>query len=188
MICERCGKETNVHTTSWLNTENICEECSDKEKNHPVYGFAKESERRAVQNGDYNFPGVLNGLVYKTQGEANLLARIKYNDNPENIFNAWDSVINSMSYDAVAMANMLKKNHINYVDEAKSWIAYMANTKRVDGRNEASQKVCKTISVDVGEYTPLTKKMARNHPTLQQQYTATMVTIYTGNPTYFPFI
>ena len=58
MVCERCGKQTNTHTMSMFNMENICMECKDKERKHPKYREAQEAERQAVRNGNYNFPGI----------------------------------------------------------------------------------------------------------------------------------
>lgn len=58
MKCERCGKETNVSITSMFNTEEICVDCKQKERQHPMYETARETERQAVLNGDYNFPGI----------------------------------------------------------------------------------------------------------------------------------
>lgn len=188
MICSRCKKETNVHNLSFLNLEEICPDCAAKERKHPVYGYAKEIERKAVQNGDYNFPGVLEGMKYNTEAEANLLARLKYGDCLDETFKAWDSVINNISYNAVKMAELIKENNIDYRDEAKSWIAQMSILGRVDGRNEAAQEACKKVGIEFAKLTPLTKNMSRNHPTIQQQYTATMLTIYTGEPTYLPYI
>lgn len=188
MICSRCKKETNVHNLSFLNLEEICPDCAAKERKHPVYEYAKKIERKAVKNGDYNFPGVLEGMKYNTEAEANLLARLKYGDYLDETFKAWDNVINNISYDAVKMAELIKENNINYKDEAESWIAQMSILGRVDGRNEAAQEACKKVGIEAAKLTPLTKKMSRNHPTIQQQYTATMLTIYTGEKTYLPYI
>lgn len=188
MICARCKKETNIHKMSFLNVDEICPECEEKEKKHPVYKFAKDIERKAVLSGNYNFPGVLSGLIYKTDAEANLLARIKYGDNDAEIFKAWDSVVNSLSYNAADFAKRLAENGIDYKEEAVSWIAQMSILGVVDGRNEAAQQACKKVGINAAALTPLTKKMSRNHPTIQQQYTATMLTIYTGEPTSLPYI
>lgn len=188
MICARCGKETNVHRMSYLNLEEICSECEEKEKKHPVYKYGKEIERAAVLAGNYNFPGVLDGLTYRTEAEANLLARLKHGDTPENIYEAWDRLVNNFNYNAANFAKLLEDNGINYKEEAKSWIAQMSILGRVDGRNEASQKACKEVGIEAAMLTPLTKKMSRNHPTIQQQYTATMLSIYTGEPVSLPYI
>ena len=58
MKCDRCGKETNIHTMSMFNTDNICMECKEKERNDPRYKKAVEAERAACMRGDYNFPGI----------------------------------------------------------------------------------------------------------------------------------
>lgn len=58
MTCERCGKDTLAHTMSMFNTQTICLECKEIEKQHPDYERAREAELRAVQSGDYNFRGI----------------------------------------------------------------------------------------------------------------------------------
>lgn len=58
MICARCRKETNVHTMSRFNTDDICMDCLEKEKRHPKYPEAAAAELAAVKAGDLNFPGV----------------------------------------------------------------------------------------------------------------------------------
>jgi hypothetical protein len=41
-----------------FNTDVICLECKDKETKHPRYKEAQEAERKAVLNGNFNFPGI----------------------------------------------------------------------------------------------------------------------------------
>ena len=36
-ICERCGKETNITTMSWFNTQIICMDCDKKEQKRPDF-------------------------------------------------------------------------------------------------------------------------------------------------------
>jgi hypothetical protein len=43
---------------SIFNSQMICEECDEQEKQHPQYHKAKETELQAVKKGDYNFPGI----------------------------------------------------------------------------------------------------------------------------------
>jgi hypothetical protein len=57
--CQRCYKETNGHTMSFLNTQLICFDCSKEEKNHPRYKEAKEAELRQVRAGNMNYKGLL---------------------------------------------------------------------------------------------------------------------------------
>lgn len=188
MICQRCGKETNVHKMSFLNTQEICMECAEKEINHPVYQFGKRIEYEEVKGGNYNFQGVLDGLVCDSQAEENLIARIKYQDTPENIFKAWDMLLNNMSYKASKAGRLLRVNGINYTDEATAWIAYMANTSRVDGRNEDSQRECKKINYGSAMETQLCMRMARNHPTIQQLFTAAMLSYWKDEDVSLPYI
>lgn len=58
MKCERCQKETTSLRCSIFNTQMCCKECLEKERQHPKYPLAKERERQAVLNGDYNFEGI----------------------------------------------------------------------------------------------------------------------------------
>lgn len=59
MNCERCHKKTSVTTMSWLNDETICLDCDEKEKLHPRYKEAKAAELQQVQQGNYNYKGLL---------------------------------------------------------------------------------------------------------------------------------
>jgi hypothetical protein len=56
--CDRCKKPLSVHTCSWFNTQEICMECSETEKNHPDCAYAKKIESQACAQGNYNFKGV----------------------------------------------------------------------------------------------------------------------------------
>lgn len=58
MRCERCFKETKTWKMSRFCTEQICMECEEKEKQHPLYKEAVRTELEAVKNGDYNFEGI----------------------------------------------------------------------------------------------------------------------------------
>ena len=58
MICQRCKKETLIHTMSMFNTQEICLECEEREKDSPRYQEAREAELKAVQSGNYNFKGI----------------------------------------------------------------------------------------------------------------------------------
>jgi len=55
--CHRCGKETSVHTGSYFNTDLICPDCEEAERNHPDFEWVREKEAEAVKRGDYNWPG-----------------------------------------------------------------------------------------------------------------------------------
>lgn len=56
--CDRCGQQLGVHTTSMFNFDTLCMPCKDKEKLHPDYEKAREAERQAIKNGDYNYVGI----------------------------------------------------------------------------------------------------------------------------------
>ena len=56
--CERCGKKGLTTIMSTFNTELICLECKEKEKQHSKYQDACDAERAAEASGDYNFPEI----------------------------------------------------------------------------------------------------------------------------------
>ena len=56
--CPRCEKETNITTMSWFNTDMICIECTDREKQHPDYEKAKQANYDAEKGGNMNFEGI----------------------------------------------------------------------------------------------------------------------------------
>lgn len=56
--CDRCKKPTNITTMSYFNTQMICIDCAEKERQHPDYQKAKDAEHAAVLRGDYNFKGI----------------------------------------------------------------------------------------------------------------------------------
>lgn len=58
MVCERCGNDTLGYITSMFNTETICFECKDKEKNHPDYQKAVDADNEQIRAGNYNFEGI----------------------------------------------------------------------------------------------------------------------------------
>jgi len=57
-FCDRCGKEMNISTTSRFNTQMICMNCEEKEKQHSKYAEAARRNRQAVKAGNMNFPGI----------------------------------------------------------------------------------------------------------------------------------
>lgn len=63
MICDRCGNDTNYHTLSYFNEDDICLSCEEKEVAHPDYEKAKAAEEKAqadfVRRGKpMNFCGI----------------------------------------------------------------------------------------------------------------------------------
>lgn len=58
MTCDRCGKETLIHTMSMFNTDVICMDCKEREKEHPQYVDAVEADNDQIRAGNYNFPGI----------------------------------------------------------------------------------------------------------------------------------
>lgn len=58
MECDRCGNTTSSFITSMFNTDTICHNCLEIERQHPMYEKARETELEAVRTGDYNFKGI----------------------------------------------------------------------------------------------------------------------------------
>ena len=58
MICQRCGKETNVHSMSWFNTQEICMDCKQAERRHPDFEKARRAEEASCRAGNFNFSGI----------------------------------------------------------------------------------------------------------------------------------
>ena len=58
MKCQRCRKETNMHTMSYFNTQEICVECDEAERKHPEFEKARKAEHDQVGKGNYNFAGI----------------------------------------------------------------------------------------------------------------------------------
>jgi len=60
-MCERCKSETRTSIMSMFNTQMICMDCKEKEKENPRYKEAIRAEAEEVRKGNYNFKGI--GLV-----------------------------------------------------------------------------------------------------------------------------
>lgn len=58
MDCYRCGKETEIYSMSFFNTDLCCEECLEKERKHPRFKLAHAAEVAACERGDFNFAGI----------------------------------------------------------------------------------------------------------------------------------
>ncbi len=58
MICNRCYTETNIHTMSMFNEQEICMDCKDKEKKHSDYKKAQDADHQQIRQGNYNFKGI----------------------------------------------------------------------------------------------------------------------------------
>lgn len=56
--CQRCRSAVTSYTMSRFNTDLICEDCEVKERNHPQYAKAQQTEEAAVRAGNFNFPGI----------------------------------------------------------------------------------------------------------------------------------
>lgn len=56
-LCERCFKKTNTTTMSIFNTQMICLECKENEKNHPDYNVAKQTEFDLTAQGILDYKG-----------------------------------------------------------------------------------------------------------------------------------
>ena len=58
MICDRCREEIEVFVMSIFNTDTLCLDCKNKEKNHPDYEIAVKREKEEVEKGNLNFEGI----------------------------------------------------------------------------------------------------------------------------------
>ena len=56
--CDRCHTPTTVTSMSWFNTQMCCEDCLEKEQQHPDFKKAVQADENAVRAGDFNFPGI----------------------------------------------------------------------------------------------------------------------------------
>ena len=56
--CQRCRKEPAATSMSIFNTQHCCIPCLELEKRHPQFKYAVKVELDAVENKNYNFPGV----------------------------------------------------------------------------------------------------------------------------------
>ena len=57
--CDRCGSSLeNGRTMSMFNTDCICMNCKNKEKQRPDYQMAQDAERDAIMHGNRNFVGI----------------------------------------------------------------------------------------------------------------------------------
>lgn len=56
--CDRCGQKGREFKGSIFNTQVICPHCLEKERNHPLYRKALETERAECLKGNLNFEGI----------------------------------------------------------------------------------------------------------------------------------
>ena len=61
--CQRCYKDTNVTIMSMFNTDEICIDCKEKEKQRSDYKKAVEADENEISKGNMNFKGI--GLTKK---------------------------------------------------------------------------------------------------------------------------
>ncbi len=56
--CQRCFKNTDIHTMSMFDVALICGNCSTAERKHPRFKEASLAELEEVKKGNHNFPGI----------------------------------------------------------------------------------------------------------------------------------
>ena len=57
--CDRCGGSlSGGRTMSMFNTDCICMECKEKERQRADYGKAVEADHAEIKNGNCNFKGI----------------------------------------------------------------------------------------------------------------------------------
>ena len=58
-ICDRCGKSlADGFSMSCFNTDALCHECLEEERQHPDYQKAVDAELAALRSGNRNFAGL----------------------------------------------------------------------------------------------------------------------------------
>lgn len=58
VICARCKKVANPHIMSMFNTDLICMDCKEKERQRPDYRDAVKADIEEIKKGNYNFQGI----------------------------------------------------------------------------------------------------------------------------------
>ncbi len=56
--CDRCNKPTHTTTGSYFNRQMICTSCDSKERKHPRFQHALDTEMKEVLKGNLNYEGV----------------------------------------------------------------------------------------------------------------------------------
>lgn len=56
--CDRCNGDAKVSIMSRFNADTLCMACDQQERGRRDYTVAREAEVKAVDAGDYNFPGI----------------------------------------------------------------------------------------------------------------------------------
>ena len=58
-ICDRCGKMlAGGFSMSHFNTDSLCFDCLEAERQHPDYQKAVDAELAATRSGNHNFEGI----------------------------------------------------------------------------------------------------------------------------------
>jgi hypothetical protein len=56
--CDRCNKETRIHTMSMFNCDLICMACKAEERKDPRYKEAVEADNAEIKKGNFNYKGI----------------------------------------------------------------------------------------------------------------------------------
>ncbi len=56
--CDRCYEDTLCTIMSMFNTQVICMECKEKERNRPDYKRAVDADNEQIKQGIYDFKGI----------------------------------------------------------------------------------------------------------------------------------
>ena len=57
--CDKCGQSLkDGRTMSAFNSQCLCIECADKEKQDPDYEKARKAEHEEIKKGNYNYQGI----------------------------------------------------------------------------------------------------------------------------------
>ncbi|MFZ5945890.1 MAG: gamma-glutamylcyclotransferase [Bacillota bacterium] len=63
--CDRCGKDLVAKTMGYFNTDTLCLECSEEEKEHPLYQQAQQQDYLEMEKGNYYYDGPFAGMNYQ---------------------------------------------------------------------------------------------------------------------------
>ena len=144
MRCQRCNKETDNFTGSIFNTELICMECAEKERDHPDYEKARAVEADEVRKGNYNFEGI--GLpddltsTLKMNYTNFICTYFLYNARPmlgeiDMFFSTWvaDSLIKAVNVDKMRICDLIKKHDLgNYIARHRKYYELLNKQGIVD--------------------------------------------------------
>lgn len=101
LLCDRCHEPVTTFTMSWFNTDEICKECSNKEKEHPKFKEAKAYIYEQESQGNMNATGI--GLPRDLLADD--IEEDEYEEDSHEDLTEEDCECNSSSYDKEAFSS-----------------------------------------------------------------------------------